>query len=143
MRRTDYLRIGGMDESFAFGNEGAAFLDRVLAAGITYYVDPTNVVIHNEWDKFNDWSIPEKRWQTEAQLVNDGKNTMIYSNKIIYFKLVYGIIIYLFRIPLRTLLRNVSVDSIRAKFYFKLFSVYATSIYWSQIRWGTIERLRK
>ena len=142
MRRTDYLRIGGMDESFAFGNEGTAFLQRILAAGIPYYVDPTNVVIHNEWDKFNDWSIPEKRWRTEAQLVNDGKTAMKYTGKMLYFKLLYGVIIYLFRISLRALLRNISVKNILAKFYFKLFSVYAASIYWNQIHWKTIKYLR-
>lgn len=138
MRRNDYLRVGGMNEFFDFGNEGTEFLKRALEGGLEYYVDPTNVIVHNEWDKFNDWSIPEKRWRTEARLVNDGKISISYPAKMYLHKVIYGVLIYAFRIPLRAVLRNAPANNKHAHLYFKLFDIYSTSIYWHQIAWSVI-----
>ena len=141
MRRVDYLKIGGMDESFDFGYEGVDFLKRALAGGIYYYVDATNTVVHNEWDKFDDWNIPEKRWKTEAQLFNDGKGLMAYSNRNYFYKLLYGIIIHTFSMPLKVFMRATTVKSRFLPGYFKLFDIYLTSIFWHQIKWKTLRNI--
>lgn len=140
MRRADYLRVGGMNEQFDFGNEGVDFLKRVLNAGIIYYVDPTNVLVHNEWDKFNDWQIPEQRWRTEAQLVNEGKAVLDGLSRNYLYRLLYGVIIYAFAGSLRTLLRATSSRRQSSAFYFRLFNIYSTAIYWHEIRWSTIRQ---
>lgn len=140
MRRADYLQIGGMNEHFDFGNEGVDFLNRVLNAGIDYYVDPTNVLVHNEWDKFNNWRIPEQRWRTEARLVNQGKAVLAGSSRNYLYKLLYGVIIYAFAGPLRALLCGTSNQRQSSPFYFRLFNIYSTAIYWHEIRWNTIRQ---
>ncbi|MCC3155066.1 glycosyltransferase [Hymenobacter sp. BT770] len=141
MRRDDYLRVGGMNEAFDFGYEGVDFLKRVLDKGICYYVDAANVVVHNEWDKFDDWSIPERRWKTEAQLFNDGKGMMGYSRRNYVYKLIYGVIIHAFAMPLRAFLHAASVKTRFLSSYFKLFDIYLTSIFWHQIKWSTIRSI--
>ena len=113
-----------------------------MEAKIGYYVDPINIIIHNEWDKFNDWRIPEKRWRTEAQLVNDDKAIATYSSRAYLYKLVYGVLIHAFALPIRMLLRAAPVKSNYLRFYFKLFDVYSTAIFWHQIKWRTIQRLQ-
>jgi GT2 family glycosyltransferase len=143
MRRSDYLRIGGMNEHYNFGNEGVDFLKRLLAAGMSYYVDATNIVSHNEWDKFNDWRVPEKRWQVEAQLINDEKGFIAPTYKNYLYKLVYGIVAYLFKPLLQKLLHSRDVRKSMIRFYFKLFDIYLTSIYWHQINWKTLIRLQQ
>lgn len=143
MRRSDYLRIGGMNEHYNFGNEGVDFLKRALAAGITYYVDSRNVVSHNEWDKFNDWRVPEKRWQVEAQLINDEKGFIASTYRNYAYKLAYGVVAYAFRPLLQRFLHSMSVRKSMIRVYFKLFDVYLTSIYWHQISWATLGRLQK
>jgi GT2 family glycosyltransferase len=143
MRRSDYLRIGGMNEQYSFGYEGVDFLKRLLAAGIEYYVDAGNVVFHNEWDKFNDWQIPEKRWQVEAQLINDGKGSIRPTYKNFLYKFLYGIVVYSIRPALSSFLhaKSAKTDSVKADF--KLFDVYSMSIYWHQINWSTLLRLHR
>ncbi len=141
LRRTDYLRIGGMNEHYNFGNEGVDFLKRILAADIAYYVDSQNVVSHNEWDKFNDWRVPEKRWQVEAQLINDKKGFIAATYKNYLYKVVYGVLIYAFKPVLRKFLHSMSVKSNKVRFYFKLFDIYLTSIYWHQITWRILGQM--
>ena len=140
IRRDDYLRVGGMNELFYFGNEGTEFLRRLLNVGVAYYIDSANIVSHNEWDKFNDWRIPEKRWQVEAELVNDGKSPIDNTKRNFLYKLVYGTFISFLIYPLRTLLHNKTERTNSAKLYFKLFDVYLTSIYWRRISWKTLWR---
>lgn len=140
MRRVDYLRIGGMNEQFDFGSEGVDFLKRILDARISYFVDPTNVLQHNEWDKFNDWQIPEHRWRIEAKLVNEGKNRLAPSNRNYCYKFFYGVAVYAFLEPLRDLLSKTSSKRQPSSLHFRLFNVYSTAIYWHEIRWKTIRQ---
>lgn len=138
MRRKDYLFVGGMNESYSFGYEGVDFLKRLLSAGISYYVDSTNIVMHNEWDKFNDWNIPEKRWQVEAQLINDNKGDTAFNYKNSIHKMTYGTIVYAFKPLLQRFLYASTVKRKNTSFYFKIFDVYSMSIYWNKINWKTI-----
>lgn len=140
MRKTDYLRIGGMNEQFDFGDEGIDFLERALATGITYYVDAANLVVHNEWDKFDDWSVPEKRWRLEAQLVNDGRRALPANSKNYLYKLLYGGLLYLPSPLIGSYLHRLPAQPTQGGRHFKLFDIYMTSLYWAQMKWSTLRK---
>lgn len=55
--RKEFLKAGGFNEDFKFGKEGLEFSERLNTSGVKIFIDPQNVVIHNEIDRYVDYKL--------------------------------------------------------------------------------------